>query len=386
MPYFIGRNREARRAYGFDEISIVPGEFTINPEEVDISASIGNIKLSIPFIGSAMDGVMDPKFAILLSKFGGFGVLNLEGIYFKYPSPYKVIEEIVNSKPEEVTSIIQKIYNEPTKKDLIEKVIKQVKNNKAICTLSATPQKAPEYIHLVQEMGADMFVIQCTILTKKYFINVYRSIDIEKICKNVKIPIILGNCVTYQTSLSLMETGCSGILVGVGPGSACTTRSVLGIGVPQATATIDCAAARDYYFKKTKKYVPIITDGGMITGGDICKAFACGADMVMLGGAFARAKETPAKGYHWGMAMPHQYLPRGTRIYVGITGSLENILFGPAKTDDGTQNLVGALKTCMGNVGARNIKELQMAQLVIAPEVKHEGKLFQKTQRVGMGK
>jgi IMP dehydrogenase len=386
MPLFIGRDREARRAYGFDEVAIVPGRITIDPEDVDITTQIGNIKLKIPFLASAMDGVVSPEFAIAFGKLGGLAVLNLDGIYTRYDKPEAVLEKISTAPQETVTELLQKIYQEPVKEKLITKVIKKIKSAKVLTAVSTIPANAEKFAPIAEDAGADVFVVQATVLTAKYLSKKHREVNLERLCQKLKIPVILGNCVSYEVCLDLMETGCQGILVGIGPGSACTTRSVLGIGVPQVTATIDCAAARDYFFKKTNRYVSIITDGGMLTGGEICKAFVCGADAVMLGSAFARAVEAPGRGYHWGMAMPHRYLPRGTRIYVGTTGTLEEILFGPAKTDDGTQNLVGALCTCMGNVGARNIKELQLAELVIAPEIKHEGKLLQKTQRVGMGK
>jgi IMP dehydrogenase len=252
--------------------------------------------------------------------------------------------------------------------------------------VSTIPQNADDIAKSVQEAGADILIIQGTVLSTKHISSKHKPVDLKKLCKELKIPVILGNCVGYKTAMDLMDTGCVGILVGIGPGSACTTRGVLGIGVPQITATVDCAAARDYYYKKTGRYVSIITDGGMNTGGDICKAFVAGADAVMFGNAFVRAVESPGKGCHWGMAMPHHYLPRGTRIYVGTTGTLEEILYGPAKTDDGTQNFVGALRTCMGSVGAKNIKELQLTELIIAPDIKTEGKLFQKAQKVGMCK
>ncbi len=251
---------------------------------------------------------------------------------------------------------------------------------------SSIPQNASRYGKLAQDAGCDIFVVQSTVTTVKHLSTEYEVLDFKKFCSQMKIPVIVGNCVSYNAALELMQTGCAGLLVGIGPGAACTTRGVLGIGVPQVTATVDCASARDYYYKKSGRYISIITDGGMDTGGDICKAFACGADAVMIGSAFARAKEAPGRGYHWGMATPHRNLPRGTRIHVGTTGTLEEILYGPAKLDDGTQNLVGALRTGMGNVGAKNIKEMHLTEIIIAPEIKLEGKILQKAQRVGMGK
>lgn len=378
MTVFIGRDREARYAYGFDEVAIVPGNITIDPQDTDVSTSIGPIKLKIPFLASAMDGVVSPEFAVEFNRLGGLAVLNIEGIYTRYNDVHEVIEEIVNSPLEQATKVIKKIYKEPVKDALIEKVIRKIKAESGICAVSCVPQSAKRYAYLVEEIGADILFIQGTVITKRHISSRYEPTDLSKICADLKIPVVLGNCVTYHAALELMETGCCAILVGVGPGSACTTRQVLGIGVPQITSTIDCAAARDYFYRKTSKYVSVITDGGMLTSGDICKAFVAGADCVMLGGAFARAAEAPGKGYHWGMAMPDFYLPRGTKIFVGTTATLREIVFGPARTDDGTQNLVGALKTCMGMVGARNIRELQLAELIVAPEITTEGKKLQK--------
>jgi IMP dehydrogenase len=386
MSVFIGRDRKARRAYGFDEIALVPGELTINPEDVDISFKLGDRRFEIPFLASAMDGVVDPKFAIAMGKLGGIAVLNLEGIYVRYENYEGILKNIAKATPEEATRLVQKLYVEPIKKHLIKQRIQEIKKAKVPCVVSSIPGKAEEYGKIAMDAGADIFVVQSTVTTTKHESKSYESINFKKLCRNMKIPVILGNCVTYSVALELMETGCAGLLVGIGPGSACTTRGVLGLGVPQVTAIADCAAAREYYFKKARKYVNIIADGGMSTGGDICKSFACGADAVMVGSAFARTTEAPGKGFHWGMATPHANLPRGTRIRVGTTGSLEEILYGPAKLDDGTQNLVGALRTCMGNVGAHNIREMQLTEIVIAPAIRTEGKLFQAAQRVGMGK
>ncbi len=386
MSEFIGRDRKARRAYGFDEIALVPGDITLNPDEVDITLKLGNKTFPIPFLASAMDGVVDPKFAIAMGKLGGIAVLNLEGIYTRYDDYEGILEDIAAATPERATELVQKLYVEPIKEKLIAKRIKQIKKAGVPCVVSSIPQKAEKYGQIAEEAGADIFVVQSTVTTVTHISKSYKVVDFKKFCKGLKMPVILGNCVTYKVALELMETGCAGLLVGIGPGSACTTRGVLGLGVPQVTAIADCAAAREFYYKKSRRYVAIIGDGGMSTGGDICKAFACGADAVMVGSAFARTKEAPGKGFHWGMATPHANLPRGTRIRVGTTGTLEEILFGPAKLDDGTQNLVGALRTCMGNVGASNVRELQMTEIVIAPAIRTEGKLFQSAQRVGMGK
>lgn len=390
MGMWIGRNRKARVTYGFDEIALVPGEVTINPAEVDTSFQIPKpdgdvIKLSIPILASAMDGVTDVKFCIEMGKLGGLGVINLEGIQTRYEDPAEVLEQITKADKEEVTELIQKAYLEPIKPKLITKRVQELKKAGVLAAVSSIPQKADEYGRLAQEAGADVFIVQSTVSTVRHISTQYKSMELAKFCREMKIPVIIGNAVTYNVTIELMECGIAGVLIGVGPGAACTSRGVLGLGVPQVTATVDCAAARDYHHKKTGQYIPIITDGGMSKGGDVCKALACGSDAVMVGSAFARAKEAPGKGNHWGMATPHANLPRGTRIKVGVTGSLKQILFGPATVDDGSQNLVGAITTCMGNVGAATIREFQETEIIIAPSIKTEGKLFQTVQSVGMG-
>jgi IMP dehydrogenase len=387
---WIGRNRKARVTYGFDEIALVPGEVTINPLEVDTSFSIprpdgSQITLKIPILASAMDGVTDVPFCIEMGKLGGLGVINLEGIQTRYNNPGEALKKILTASKEEVTGILQQIYTEPVKEELIARRIKEVKQSGVLAAVSSIPQKAEEYAAIAQEAGADLFVVQSTVSTVRHISSQYKSLDLAGFCKKMKIPVIIGNAVTYNVTLELMQCGVAGVLIGVGPGAACTSRGVLGLGVPQVTATVDCAAARDYYFKQSGRYVPIITDGGMSKGGDVCKALACGSDAVMVGSAFARAEESPGQGFHWGMATPHANLPRGTRIRVGLSGSLKQILFGPATVDDGSQNLVGAITTCMGNVGAQNIRRFQETEIIIAPSIKTEGKLFQTVQSVGMG-
>lgn len=387
MGEFIGRGRKARRCYGFDEIALVPGTVTLNPHEVDPSWPLDGQRYPVPILASAMDGVVDVAFAIAFGKMGGLAVLNLEGVQTRYENAKEILAKIVKSQQgDKATEFIQKAYREPIKEKLITKRIQEIKKGKVPCAVSAIPQRAEKFGPIAQAAGADVFVVQSTISTVRHISTEYKSFDIKKFCKSMKIPVVVGNCVTYQVALELMESGASAILVGLGPGAACTTRGVLGIGIPQVTATVDCSAARDFYFKKTGRYVAVITDGGMRTGGDVCKAFACGADAVMIGSPFARSKEAPGGGYHWGMATPHANLPRGTRIHVGVTGTLEEILFGPARTDDGTQNLMGALTTAMGSVGARNMKEFQLTEIIIAPSIQTEGKLVQRTQHVGMGK
>jgi IMP dehydrogenase len=388
---WIGRNRKARVTYGFDEIALVPGEVTINPNEVDTTFYIPRpkgaepLKLKIPIIASAMDGVTNVRFCIEMAKLGGLGVVNLEGVQTRYADPEDALAAIAKADKASVTEQIQKLYLEPIKEELIAKRVQELRKGGGIVGVSSIPQKAERFAAIAQEAGADVFFVQSTVSTVRHISSEYKSLDLAAFCKNSKIPIIIGNAVTYSVVLELMQNGVSGVLVGVGPGAACTSRGVLGLGVPQVTATVDCAAARDAFFKKTGRYVPIITDGGMSKGGDVCKALACGSDAVMVGSAFARAEEAPGKGNHWGMATPHANLPRGTRIHVGVTGTLKQILFGPATVDDGSQNLVGAIMTCMGNVGASTIKEFQETEIIIAPSIKSEGKLFQTVQGVGMG-
>jgi IMP dehydrogenase len=387
---WIGRNRKARVTYGFDEIALVPGEVTINPNEVDTTFQIPRpggspITLKIPIIASAMDGVTDVRFCIAMGKLGGLGVINLEGVQTRYRNPSEVLAQIVKAGKDEVTALIQKFYLEPIQEDLISERIQELKKAGVLAAVSSIPQKAGRFGAIAQEAGADVFVVQSTVSTVKHLSTEYKSLDLAEFCRAMKIPVLIGNAVTYNVTRQLMGCGVAGVLVGVGPGAACTSRGVLGLGVPQVTATVDCAAARDYHFKLTGRYIPIITDGGMSKGGDVCKALACGSDAVMVGSAFARAEEAPGKGNHWGMATPHANLPRGTRIKVGLSGSLKQILYGPATVDDGSQNLVGAITTCMGSVGAASIRQFQETEIIIAPSIKTEGKLFQTVQSVGMG-
>src|ERR1700734_1952599 len=391
MSMFIGRNRKARVTYGFDEIALVPGEVTINPNEVETTFAIPRpgdqepLKLKIPIIASAMDGVTNVRFCIEMAKLGGLGVVNLEGVQTRYDNPEDVLAQIAKADKNTVTELIQKLYLPPIKEELIARRVQELRKGGGIVAVSSIPQKAERYAAIAQEAGADVFVVQSTVSTVRHISTEYRSLDLAKLCKDLRCPVIVGNTVGFEVTLEILECGVAGVLVGVGPGAACTSRGVLGLGVPQVTATVDCAAARDYYLKRSGRYVPIITDGGMSKGGDVCKALACGSDAVMVGSAFARAEEAPGRGHHWGMATPHANLPRGTRIHVGVTGSLKQILFGPATVDDGSPNLVGAIMTCMGNVGASTIREFQETEIIIAPSIKSEGKLFQTVQSVGMG-
>lgn len=372
--------KEMRYAYGFDEVALVPGDVTINPDQVNIDFQLGDRVFPLPILASAMDAVVDPDSAVKFGKLGGLAVLNLEGLQTRYEDPDEVLEQIARAPDSEVTAFLQKVYAEPVKVDLIGKRIKAIKKAEVACAVSVTPPNTKRLAPLAVEAGADVLVVQSTVTTARHISKSYRGLIFSELCSTVPIPVVVGNCVSYEAAYELMETGIAGLLVGVGPGAACTTREVVGVGVPQVTATMDVAAARDDYFDATGKYVSVITDGGMTHSGDMCKAFAAGADGVMLGSIMAQAREAPGHGYHWGMATPHPGLPRGTRVKVGISGSLEQILFGPSSVTGGTHNLVGAMRTAMGMCGAANIREMQKAQMVIAPAIKTEGKIFQMRQ------
>ena len=379
----LGHSKVVRRAYGIDEIALVPGERTVDPAITDTSWEIAGIKREIPIIASAMDGVVDIDMAVSLSQKGSLGVLNLEGINTRYGNPSRVLSEITSVGKEDFVPLMQKIYGEPIKQNLIIERIATIKNKGGLAAVSATPAAALRFKDVIKEAKPDLFFVQATVVSTKHIgPENSETLDLAKLCNELEIPVIVGNCVTYKVSLQLLNAGVAGIMVGIGPGAACTSRGVLGVGIPQATAVGDCAAARDDFHQQTGKYVPIIADGGIITGGDICKCLACGADAVMIGSPIARAQEAPGRGYHWGMATPSPVLPRGTRIKVGSTGTLEEILIGPAKLDDGTHNLLGAIKTSMGTLGAKNIKEMQNVEIVVAPSLLTEGKVYQKAQQL----
>lgn len=387
MDIQIGRGKAARRAYGIDEIALVPGQRTLDPTLADTRWQIGNLEREIPIIASAMDGVVDVKMAVMLSQLGALGVLNLEGIQTRYEDPNPILDRIASVDKTEFVPLMQELYAAPVKPELIEQRIQEIKQQGGIAAVSATPIGAAKYGSAVAKAGADLFFIQATVVSTAHLSpDSVTPLDLAGFCHEMPMPVVLGNCVTYEVTLNLMKAGAAAVLVGIGPGAACTSRGVLGVGVPQATAVADCAAARDDFHRETGKYVPVIADGGLITGGDICKCIACGADGVMIGSPFARAAEAPGRGFHWGMATPSPVLPRGTRIRVGTTGSLEQILRGPAQLDDGTHNLLGALKTSMGTLGAKNIREMQQVEVVIAPSLLTEGKVYQKAQQLGMGK
>ncbi|MDB9394673.1 GuaB3 family IMP dehydrogenase-related protein [Microcystis aeruginosa] len=387
MDTIIGRGKTARRAYGIDEIALVPGVRTLDPSLADTRWSLGNIEREIPIIASAMDGVVDTKMAVLLSELGALGVLNLEGIQTRYEDPNPILDRITAVGKSEFVGLMQELYAEPIKPQLIELRIQEIQEKGGIAAVSLTPAGAVKYGAIVAQAAADILFVQATVVSTAHLSpEAITPLDLVQLCQEMPIPVVLGNCVTYEVALNLMKTGAAGVLVGIGPGAACTSRGVLGVGVPQATAVADCAAARDDFFQETGKYVPVIADGGIITGGDICKCIACGADAVMIGSPIARSVEAPGRGFHWGMATPSPVLPRGTRISVGSTGTIAEILVGPAKLDDGTHNLLGALKTSMGTLGAKNLKEMQQVEVVIAPSLLTEGKVYQKAQHLGMGK
>jgi len=374
--------KEMRRCYSFDEVALVPGDTTINPEQVNIDFTVGSFTFPIPILASAMDAAVDTRFAVLLNRLGGLAVLNLEGVQTRYEDADAVLAEIASVPDNEVTPFLQKVYSAPIKENLVEQRIREIKRAGAICAASVTPQNTKQFAPIAAESGVDIFVVQSTVTSAHHISKSYHGLVFSELCQIMPAPIIVGNCVSYSAALSLMREGIAGILVGVGPGAACTTREVLGVGVPQVTATMDCAAAREQYLQETGRYVAVITDGGIRTGGDLCKAFASGADAVMLGSVLAQAEEAPGRGYHWGMANPHPALPRGTRIKVDTSGSLEQILLGPASVTGGTQNLIGALRTAMGMCGAHSIKEMQRVEMVLAPAIKTEGKFFQALQGI----
>jgi IMP dehydrogenase len=383
----LGRSRTVRRAYGIDEIALVPGGRTVDPEVTDSSWSLAGIHREIPIIASAMDGVVDVEMCVELARLGALGVLNLEGVQCRYDDPNPILDRIASVGKEEFVPLMQELYSQPVREDLIRSRIAAIKQQGGIAAVSATPVAAMKFGQAIAEAGADLFFVQATVVSTEHVGPEGRAtLDLAVLCRDMGVPVVIGNCVTYEVALQLMRAGAAGVMVGIGPGAACTSRGVLGIGIPQATAVADCAAAREDYQQESGRYVPIVADGGIVTGGDICKCLACGADAVMIGSPIARAAEAPGRGFHWGMATPSPVLPRGTRIKVGTTGSLEKILRGPASLDDGTQNLLGCIRTSMGTLGARNLKEMQSVEVVVAPSLLTEGKVYQKAQQLGMGK
>ena len=369
-----------RRAYGFDEVSIVPGDVTINPEQANPELVIGKHRLKIPVVAAALDALSSPETAIAMTKLGGMAVMNLEGLQTRYEKPGEVLEAIASVPSEEATAILQETYARPIEERFIGRRVEEIKNGGGLAAVSVTPANTKRFAPAAVEAGADIVVVQSTVTTARHVSKSPRGLIISELISQLRVPIVVGNAVSFSAALELMETGIDGLLVGVGPGAICTTREVIGVGVPQVTATLDVAAARQEFLRRTGKYVPIITDGGIRTGGDLCKAIASGADGVMLGSQLAACDEAPGRGYSWGMASPHMDLPRGTRVRVGSKGPLQKILFGPSTTSDGTENYIGALRTCMGYCGAYTVQDLQQCEVVVAPAVRTEGKYLQITQ------
>lgn len=386
MDIEIGKGKTARRAYGLDEIAIVPSRRTRDPEDVDISWNLGDLHLDLPCLGSALDAAVDPTTAGIIGELGGLGVLNLEGVQTRYEDPGSVFEEIASLPQQKATRMMQEIYAEPIKEELIFRRVQEIKDKGVIAAASLTPQRVERYHRAAIEAGLDVLVIQGTVVSAEHVSQTVEPLNLMEFVPSLNVPVVVGGCASYSTALHLMRTGAVGVLVGVGPGRICTTRGVIGVGVPQATAVADAAAARMRHFFETGDYVNVIADGGMRTGGEISKAFTCGADAVMLGSALAKAEEAPGRGYSWGMATFHPTLPRGTRIKTETVGTIEEILVGPARENDGTLNLMGALRTSMATTGYQNIKEFQKAEVMYAPSLATEGKIEQKSQGVGMGK
>ena len=386
MEIEIGRGKKARRAYGFDDIAIVPSRRTRDAEDVDIGWKLGPYLLELPLLASAMDGVVSPATAIELGKLGGLAVLNLEGIWTRYADADKQLERIADAKPTEVTKLMQQLYQEPVKPELISRRVAEIKQAGVLAAASLTPQRVREHYKLALDAGLDVLVIQGTVVSAEHVSTVVEPLNLKEFIASLPIPTIVGGCASYQTALHLMRTGAAAVLVGVGPGAACTTRGVLGVGVPQATAIADASAARIQHLLETGSYCNVIADGGMRTGGDISKAIACGADAVMIGSPLARATEAPGRGHHWGMATFHPTLPRGTRVKTSTAGTLKEIVLGPAFENDGTLNLMGALRTSMATTGYETIHDFQKAEIMFAPALQTEGKKLQREQGVGMSR
>ena len=382
----LGGNKKARRVYGFDEVSLVPSALSVDPRDVETAWTLGRHRFAIPVVASAMDAAVTPRVAAEMTRLGGFAVLNAEGLQTRYDDAEGILQEIAAAPAEGIIEKMQQLYAAPVRDDLLARRIQEIKAQGGFAAVAAIPPNAPRLASVAVEAGADLFVVASQVATARHLSTRGETVDLAQFCRDSPIPVMIGNCVSFQAATELMEAGASAILVGVGPGAICTTRTVLGVGVSQVTAVADCAAARDAYAQRTGKYVPILADGGIRNGGDFAKAIASGADAVMLGSSVAASSEAPAPGYSWGMAMSNADLPRGTRIKVNVMGTLREILLGPAHKDDGTMNLVGALRLSMATCGARTIAEMQQAEMVVAPQIQTEGKSMQRAQHVGQGR
>jgi IMP dehydrogenase len=385
MEIEIGRGKKGRRGFGFDDIAIVPSRRTRDPDDIDISWTLGPYRFELPLLASAMDGVVSPDTAAELGRLGGLGVLNLEGIWTRYEDAAGQLQRIAAAPPQEATRLMQEIYSEPIKTELVAQRVEEIKERGPVVCGSLTPQRVRDHYEAALEAGLDILVIQGTVISAEHVSSSVEPLNLKEFIGELPLPCIVGGCASYATGLHLMRTGAVGVLCGVGPGAACTTRGVLGIGVPQATAISDVAAARSQHMLETGQYCNVIADGGMRTGGDVSKAFACGADAVMIGSPLARAKEAPGRGFHWGMSTFHPSLPRGTRVATEQDGTLEQILLGPAQENDGTFNLMGALRTSMATCGYEDIPSFHRAEVMVAPALQTEGKQLQREQSVGMG-
>jgi len=385
MEVEIGRGKKGRRAYGFDDIAIVPSRRTRDPDDIDITWTLGPYRFELPVLAAAMDGVVSPTTAAEVGRLGGLGVLNLEGIWCRYENADEQLDKIASADVAVATRVMQEVYSEPVKPELIAQRIEEIKDKGAVVCGSLTPQRVRDHYELAIEAGLDILVIQGTVISAEHVSSTVEALNLKQFIAEVPVPCVVGGCASYSTGQHLMRTGAVGVLVGVGPGAACTTRGVLGIGVPQATAIADVAAARSQHMLETGEYCNVIADGGMRTGGDVSKAVACGADAVMIGSPLARAKEAPGRGFHWGMATFHPSLPRGTRVRTEQDGTVEEILLGPAQENDGTFNLMGALRTSMATCGYEDIPSFHRAEVMVAPALQNEGKQLQHEQQVGMG-
>ncbi|MGH9149582.1 MAG: GuaB3 family IMP dehydrogenase-related protein [Acidimicrobiales bacterium] len=382
----IGIGKSGRRAYGFDEISIVTSRRTRDPEDVDISWEIDAFRFDLPLMAAATDSVVSPATAVDIGRLGGVGVLHLEGLWARYDDPEPLFEEIAGLDGDKATARMQQIYGEPIKPELVARRIQEIKAAGAVACASLSPGRVEQLIPSVLEAEPDLFVIQATAVSAEHVSRSGEPLNLKRFIRELDVPVIVGGCATYKAALHLMRTGAVGVLVGVGPGTASTTRGVLGVGVPQATAIADTVGARMRHLDETGVYVNVIADGGISRSGDIAKAIACGADAVMLGSPLAAAHEAPGRGWHWSVGTFHPTLPRGTRVRTEARGSLKEILLGPAHENDGRLNLFGALRASMAACGYASVKEFQKAEVMVAPAVQTEGKGLQRAQGVGMGR